>query len=159
MLLQDIFPVSRIKTDLEAEDKEEVFEELVDLLVSDRTIGADRDEILAAIREREEKMSTGIKNGIALPHGKTGAVRGIGGALGISRRGIDYDALDGEPVHLVVLLVSSKDDSERHLTTLKKMALLLENREFYQSMIGAEDPEKAFQILRSHENLLGYQDR
>ncbi len=157
MLLQDIFPASRIKTELEAEDKDEVFEELVDVVVSSYGI-AGRDEIIAAIQEREEKMSTGIKNGIALPHGKTDAVDGIGGAIGISRKGIDYDALDGEPVHLVILLLSSKSDSEIHLRTLKKIAILLENSDFYQQIVKADSSDKAFQVLKHYEDLLGFQD-
>lgn len=159
MLLQDIFPASQIKTDLEAEDKDEVFEELVDLLVSTHKICLSREEILGAIREREGKMSTGIKNGIALPHGRTTAVDQVCGVMGMSRRGIDYEALDGEPVHLVVLIVSSPEDTERHLMTLRKIALLLENRKFFLEMMQAEDPEKAFQVLSHYENLMGYQDR
>lgn len=157
MLLQEIFPASRIKVELEAEDKDEVFEELVDIFV--RSCGIEgRDVILAAIQEREEKMSTGIKTGIALPHGKTDAVEGVGGAIGISSKGIDYDALDGEPVHLIILLISSKTDSELHLKILKKIANLLENSEFYQHIKDADNPEKAYEILKHYEDLLGFQD-
>ncbi len=153
MLLQDIFTASRIKIDLEAEDKDEVFEELVDYLVRNSGLSG-RNEIIGSIQERESKMSTGIKTGIALPHGKTDAVEGICGAIGISRKGIDYDSLDGEPVFLVILLLSSKSDSELHLRTLKRIAGLLEFSEFYQQILKVESPEKANAVVRHYENML-----
>jgi len=153
MLLQDIFTASRIKIDLEAEDKDEVFEELVDHLVRNSGLSG-RNEIIGSIQERESKMSTGIKTGIALPHGKTDAVNGICGAIGISRKGIDYDSLDGEPVFLVILLLSSKNDSELHLRTLKRIAGLLEFSEFYQQILKSESPEKANAVVRHYENML-----
>jgi PTS system fructose-specific IIC component/PTS system nitrogen regulatory IIA component len=153
MLLQDIFSVSRIKTGLEAEDKDEVFEELVDVLVRGYNI-SNREEILAAIVEREAKMSTGIKTGIALPHGKAGGLTGISGAIGISTTGIDYDSLDGEPVYLIILLVSSLDDAELHLKTLKKIAGLLENPGFYTDMRAADSSEKGFAVLKHYEDIM-----
>jgi PTS system fructose-specific IIC component/PTS system nitrogen regulatory IIA component len=157
MLLQDIFSVKRIKVDLEGEDKDEVFEEMVDIIV--RGYGLDaRDEIIAAIQEREAKMSTGIKTGIALPHGKTDAVTDLCGAIGISRNGIDYDSLDGEPVFLVIMLVSSKTNSELHLRTLKRIAGLLELSDFYDRIKKADTPETAYAVLKSFEDIIHHQD-
>jgi PTS system fructose-specific IIC component/PTS system nitrogen regulatory IIA component len=153
MLLQDIFSVSQIKAGLEAQDKDEVFEELVDVLVRGCGI-SNRDGILAAIHEREAKMSTGIKTGIALPHGKAEGLSGICGVIGISWDGIDYDALDGEPVYLVILVVSSANDSELHLKTLKKIAGLLENPDFYADMKAAPSAEKAYSVLKHYEDIL-----
>ena len=113
MLLSSVFNPKSINIDLQSEEKDEVFEELVEELVNaDPTLN--RAAALKAIREREEKMSTGIINGIAIPHGKTDAVKEVRGAIGISRRGIDYDALDGKPVYLIFLLLSSPDSSELH---------------------------------------------
>ena len=153
MLLKDIFLPDRINVDLESEDKDEVFEELVDNLVTSYGID-DRDEILEAIRQREEKMSTGIKSGIALPHGKTDKVKGIHGAIGISKSGIDYDALDGKPVYLLFLLVSSQEDAEQHLRTLKKIAQILEMQDFYNEISKADKPEIAYRILSKYEEIL-----
>jgi PTS system fructose-specific IIC component/PTS system nitrogen regulatory IIA component len=103
-------------------------------------------------------MSTGIKTGIALPHGKTDAVRGICGAMGLSKAGIDYDSLDGEPVHLIILLISSKADSELHLKTLKKIAGLLESHDFFSQALEADNPEKVYGVLKHFEDMLGFQD-
>ena len=153
VLLSDLFSVLRIKCHLEAEDKAEVFEELVDLLVKQYSMDR-RDEILEAIRRREEKMSTGIKNGIAIPHAKTRFTRGVMGVLGVSDHGIDYESLDGEPVRILFLLVSSEEDAGTHLAVLKKIALLVENDGFSRDVLAAGGPEKVNSIITRYEEML-----
>jgi PTS system fructose-specific IIC component/PTS system nitrogen regulatory IIA component len=150
MRLSSIFPPERIALDVKAEDKEGLFEELVDFLIAGYRSNS-REEILEAILERERKMSTGIKQGIAIPHGKTDAVDRELGALGISKRGVDYDALDGEPVHLFFLLVSSESDPENHLSILKKIAYLIESPHFYNEVLTAETREDVSRILVEYE--------
>ena len=154
--LQSLFAPGRIKCRLEAEDKSEVFEELVDLLVTQYGLDC-REEILAAIKRREEKMSTGIKRGIAIPHAKTNFTSGVIGVLGISGPGIDYESLDGEPVHMLFLLVSSEEDAGTHLAVLKKIATLVENPDFYKDACAAENPEKVSRIIRTYEEILDSQ--
>ncbi len=151
--LAELFSAERIKVNLEAEDKPEVFEELVDLLAGRYALDC-RDEILRAVVRREEKMSTGIKRGIAIPHAKTSFTRGVIGVLGLSRAGIDYASLDGEPVHLLFLVVSSEQDATTHLATLKKIALLVEDPGFLPSMLSAADPDKANAVIRDREEVL-----
>ncbi len=142
---------------MEAEDKSEAFEELVDLLVT--SYGLDcRDEILDAINRREAKMSTGIKRGIAIPHAKTSFTSGVIGVLGISDRGIDYESLDGEPVRMLFLLVSSEADAGTHLAVLKKIAVLVENPDFFRDACAAGDSEKAGKVLRGYEEILDSHD-
>jgi mannitol/fructose-specific phosphotransferase system IIA component (Ntr-type) len=153
MLLRDVFPADRIKIGLESESKDELFEELVDAYVTAKRDFADRGAILAAIQEREALMSTGIKKGIAVPHGKTTAVSDVQGVLGISRKGIDYDSLDGQPVYLVFLLLSPLDISDNHLRVLKKLAILLENPSFEADLMEAKTAEGAFQVLKRYEEL------
>jgi PTS system fructose-specific IIC component/PTS system nitrogen regulatory IIA component len=158
MLLQQVFTPGRIKVGLESEEKDELFEELVEIVASHDNRSFPRAAVLASIREREEKMSTGIKKGIALPHGKTEGVNSLVGAIGISRKGIDYSALDGEPVYLVFLLVSSPAESELHLRALKRLARLLDDPAFYTELVAAESPERAYQIVKSYEDLLTLQN-
>jgi nitrogen PTS system EIIA component len=141
---------------MEADDKPEAFEELVDLLVTQYSLDS-RDEILDAIMRREAKMSTGIKRGIAIPHAKTSFTTGVIGVLGISDRGIDYESLDGEPVHLLFLLVSSEEDAGLHMAVLKKIALLVENPAFYKEACGAADAEAVHKVIRSYEDILDAQ--
>jgi PTS system nitrogen regulatory IIA component len=157
LLLQELFVASRIKCRLESEDKSEVFEELVDLLVTQYGLDC-REEILEAIKRREEKMTTGIKRGIAIPHAKTTFTKGVIGVLGISAPGIDYESLDGEPVHMLFLLVSSEEDAGTHLAVLKKIALLVENPDFYKDACAATDPEKVNRIIRTYEEILDSQE-
>jgi PTS system fructose-specific IIC component/PTS system nitrogen regulatory IIA component len=152
MFLREVFPVDLIKIDLEAEDKEEAFEELVDHFCQVEKINA-REEILDALRDRETKMSTGIHKGIAVPHGKTNAVDEVYGVLGISRKGIDYDALDGEPVYILFMVLAPPADSEKHLRILKRMAELLESPHFYMELLSQKNPQGAHQIICKYEDL------
>jgi PTS system fructose-specific IIC component/PTS system nitrogen regulatory IIA component len=96
-------------------------------------------------------MSTGIKRGIAIPHAKTPFTRGVIGVLGISKSGIDYESLDGEPVHLLFLLVSSEADAATHLSVLKRIALLVEKAEFYSEMLSVRDAEHANEVIGRFE--------
>ncbi|GHV94970.1 hypothetical protein AGMMS50293_12900 [Spirochaetia bacterium] len=153
MFLHDVFPPEFIKVDLEAEDKDEAFEELVDhFCQADRSNA--REEILQALREREAKMSTGIHKGIAIPHGKTNAVEMVRGVLGVSRNGLDYDALDGEPVHLLFMIVAPQKDSEKHLRILKRLAELLENPQFYTDLQSQKDAQGAYKVICKYEDVL-----
>lgn len=154
MVLQRVFAPSRIKIGLESEDKDELFEELVEMLAKEGGRDFPRASVLAAVREREDKMSTGIKKGIALPHGKAEGLEGLSGALGISKRGIEYSSLDGEPVYLVFMLISSPKDSELHLAALKRLAVLLDDPEFYTELLRADSPERANSIIRNYETRL-----
>jgi mannitol/fructose-specific phosphotransferase system IIA component (Ntr-type) len=153
MLLRDVFSAERIKVDLESELKDELFEEMVNVYVTASRDFADRGALLKALLDREALMSTGIKKGIAVPHGKTIAVQDVQGILGISRKGIDYEALDGQPVYLVFMLFSSPDASESHLRTLRKLAILLENPSFASELMQAKSAEGASQVLRRYEDL------
>ena len=153
MLLHETFPVGLIKVDLEAEDKDEAFEELVDLFCRSTGNGA-REDMLSAVRDREAKMSTGIKKGIAIPHGKTNAVDRVYGVLGISRKGVDYDALDGEPVYLLFMMLAPQTDSEKHLRILKRLAELLDNPSFYTDLVVQKDAQSANIIIRKYEDVL-----
>jgi PTS system fructose-specific IIC component/PTS system nitrogen regulatory IIA component len=153
MFLYDIFRPEFIKIGLEAEDKEEAFEELVDQFCHAAKSNA-REDILEALREREAKMSTGIHKGIAIPHGKTNAVDRIYGVLGVSRKGVDYDALDGQPVYLLFLLLAPQKDSEIHLRLLKRLAELLDNPQFYTDLVAQTDTAAAAGIVKKYEDII-----
>ena len=153
MLLSSVFNPKSINIDLQSEEKDEVFEELVEELVNaDPTLN--RAAALQALREREAKMSTGIMNGIAIPHGKTDAVNDVRGAIGISRKGIDYDALDGKPVYLIFMLLSSPDSSELHLRVLKRLSRLLNNPKFYAAAMEQTGPEALYDLICKYETEL-----
>jgi PTS system fructose-specific IIC component/PTS system nitrogen regulatory IIA component len=157
MYLCDLFPPDFVKVGLEAEDKDEAFEEMVDHFCQASKLNT-REEILEALRLREAKMSTGIRKGIAIPHGKTNAVDKVHGILGISRKGVDYDALDGKPVYLLFMMLAPQKDSEEHLRHLKRLAELLDNPQFYTDLVAQEDAQGAHGIIKKYEDVLNKQD-
>jgi PTS system fructose-specific IIC component/PTS system nitrogen regulatory IIA component len=157
MFLHDVFPARLIKVNLEAEDKDEAFEEMVDHFCQVERNNA-REEILNALKEREAKMSTGIRKGIAVPHGKINAIEKVYGVLGISHKGVDYDALDGEPVYLLFMLLASPGDSEKHLRILKRLAELLENPQFYMELLSQRDPQGAYGVICKYEDIFNTQE-
>jgi PTS system fructose-specific IIC component/PTS system nitrogen regulatory IIA component len=151
MLLSDVFLPEFIIDDLQCDDKNDVFEEMVGRFCEITKLHV-REDVLKALHEREAKMSTGIQHGIAIPHGKTSAVSNMFGILGVSKRGIDYDSLDGKPVHLVMMLLAPPVEAERHLHLLQRMANILRNPDFYKDVISAGNARQVYEILKNYED-------
>jgi len=162
MILQDVLLPEFIKIDMEAEDKDEAFEELVAWYCqADKSKTSKQglhDSILESIKTREAKMSTGIHKGIAVPHGKTDAVENMCGVLGISNKGVQYDSLDGEPVYLLFMIIAPMQDSEKHLRLLKHLAELMEIPQFQIELQAQKDPQGAFKVIRKFEEMLSTQN-
>ena len=117
MQIKDFLSKEAIKLRLEARTKEEVLEELTTLLEKTGKI-IDRKEFLRVIREREELGSTGIGYNIAIPHARSSGVKSLVGAFGISKEGVDFDALDKEPVYLFFMLGAPKNAAGDYLKAL-----------------------------------------
>lgn len=150
MKISELLTENLVKVDLESFEKEEVFEELIDLLVREKRI-TDRDAARRAIVERENKQSTGIGRGVAIPHGKCAALTQLTGALGISKGGIEYDSLDGEPVHLVFLLLAEEDNPGPHVEALAQISSLFRIPGFIERLIAAETPRQLCDIIAAEE--------
>jgi fructose-specific phosphotransferase system IIA component len=146
MKLLEILDPSVVKVGLESEDKEECFEELIDLLVRAGRI-TDREAALDAIYAREEMRSTGIGNGIAIPHGKDPSIRQITAAAGTSHKGIEFEAIDGKPVHLVFLVLAEANNPGPHLQTLSEIATILNNPGQYDKLVRAPSAEDFLALL------------
>lgn len=153
MLLEDVFSVQMIEPNLSSDDKDEVIEELVELYVS-KNPSVDRAKIVSSVFEREEKMSTGIMKNIAVPHARVDSLSGVYGIIGISRTGIDFDSLDGEDVHLFIMLLSSSSGSELHLRVLKRLAILLENPSFYSDILNQTSASDVYRVICKYEENL-----
>jgi fructose-specific phosphotransferase system IIA component len=151
MKITDFLSVKGIKLDLEATDKEGVLKEMVDLLAEVKDIG-DKKNILKALIERENLGSTGIGQGIAIPHGKTDKVDGLIATLGISRKGVNYEALDGEPVYILFLLVAPKDTAGPHLKALAQISRLLRDGYFCELLRRCKTPKEVFDLITKEEN-------
>ena len=139
-----------IKMDVESSEKEDVLKELVDVLSEVKDVG-DKKLILKALIDRESLGSTGIGQGIAIPHGKTEKVKEIVAVLGISRKGVNFDALDGEPVYLFFLLVAPKDNPGPHLKALAQISRLLRDSFFCELIKRCQTPEEVFELIRKEE--------
>jgi PTS system fructose-specific IIC component/PTS system nitrogen regulatory IIA component len=152
MLLSEVFLPEFIRTDLEASGKNDLFEEMVDHFCHVTNLGI-KSDILTALKNRESQMSTGIQNGIAIPHGKTMAVDKVYGVLGVSKKGIDYDSLDGKPVHLILMILAPPVEAEAHLSLLQRMANMLRNPDFYRDIIACGTPDAVFDVIRKYESI------
>ncbi len=150
MRLRDLLDEAVVKVPLESRDKEECFEELVDLLVRAERI-PDRAAALQAVRQREQQGTTGIGQGIAIPHGKDASIPKLTGALGISPEDIEFDAIDDEPVHVVFLLLARVDDPGPHVRALAEIARLVQTPGFYRKLSEAESAEEVLDLLETEE--------
>jgi mannitol/fructose-specific phosphotransferase system IIA component (Ntr-type) len=137
-----------VKVPLEGFDKEEAIAELVELLVRAGRL-TDREGILQALYDREAKGSTGIGGGVAIPHAKQEGIEGVVLAVGISPEGIEFDAADGEPVHLVFLVVAEARNPGPNVEALADIGYLMQLPGIYQDMIAASSPDQIIAIIRN----------
>ena len=126
-LLNRIFDSRTIKLNLDGKTKEKAFVELIDGIAS-LNPECDSTELFEAVKKREEKMNTGIGCGVGIPHASCRGIEKIAGAIGVSRQGIDYGALDNEPVHVIFLLTMSGHLEEYHLRILSLIAKLAQSK-------------------------------
>jgi mannitol/fructose-specific phosphotransferase system IIA component (Ntr-type) len=150
MRLRDLLEPSVVKIGLESRDKEECFEEMVDLLVRTGKL-TDRAGALQAVQQREAQGTTGIGQGVGIPHGKHKSVPTLTAALGVSAKGIEFDAIDREPVRVVFLLLARVDDPGPHVRALAEIARLVQTPGFYRRLVEAGTPEQALEILDAEE--------
>src|SRR5438874_11322105 len=154
MSLANLLSAEQIIPEMKATERWSAIVELIDLLVSLGKIKpADRDSILAALRQREETMSTGIGFGIAIPHCSSDRLDEVVAAFGSSRRGIEFDALDNAPVKLVVLFIVPKNQFQTHLRTLASNAKFLNDRTVRESLANAKSAEESLWNFRARTQL------
>ncbi len=147
MALIDLIVEDIVKTPLASKDKSGVLRELVQILKDAERID-DFDGVLTAIQEREDKMSTGLQDGIAVPHGKTSVVSSLQLAIGISPTGIDFDALDDQATKLFFLLVAPPDQAGPHVEALAEIAKLAQSKAFCKALIHAENAEEVLELMK-----------
>lgn len=145
--LIDFLPEPAIQVDLKGQTKKDVLKELVQILASAHGI-KNSASILDALLEREELGSTGIGQGIAIPHGKSDSASKVVAALGISKKGIDFDALDGELVFIIFMLVAPTNSAGIHLKILAKISRLLKDKFFRQALREAGTSQEALKFIK-----------
>ncbi len=152
MLISEIFKPDWVLVDLKSTTKEDLFRELVDFLVH-KAPALSRETLLTGLWEREKKMTTGIARNIALPHTHLPNLNRTYGVLGISQKGIEYQSLDGKPVHVVMMLVGDDNAPDGHLFVLKNLALLMTNPEFYPALMKCKTAKDVSTTISEFEEL------
>ena len=150
MKISELLNERLIKIGLVGAEKEEVFEELLDLLLRERLIG-DRRAAHSAILDREKKQSTGIGYGVAIPHGKSGTVKQLCAALGVSKSGVEYESLDEEPVHVVFMLLAEENKPGPHVMALAQIATLFKVPGFIDQLVAAKTAKELYDMVVAEE--------
>jgi len=146
--LGDILTREQIITDLRATNRWEAIDELIGRLVETGRIQPEScAAVTAAVRKRESSMSTGIGSGVGIPHASTDWAGEVVGAFGRSKQGISFDALDGQPVDLVVLLVIPQKQFQKHLHTVANVARIFRNGDFRVALKQASDADAILKII------------
>lgn len=148
MTLSDILNKEQIVTDLQAANRWEAIDELIENLVKNGKIKPEnREAIATVVKKRETSMSTGIGFGIGIPHASTDLIYEVIGAFGRSKKGVNFDALDNQPVNLVMLFLVPQGQFQKHLHTLANIAKLLHNKDLRAALEQAPDAESMLKII------------
>jgi len=153
MKIVDLLNAAAITSDLKATGKNEVLAELTDAIV--KVEGSlNRDEVIKVLQERERLGSTGIGEGVAIPHGKLKDLKQLLISFGRSRAGVDFDSMDGNPAHLFFLLIAPEESVGVHLKTLARISKLLKNPGVRMRLLEAPDSETLYRIIAEEEEQL-----
>lgn len=150
MKIAELLSPAAIVEDLRAAGKNEVLSALTEALLRVES-GLDRQEVLRVLQERERLGSTGIGDGVAIPHGKLRQIKNLLISFGRSREGIDFDSMDGKPAHLFFLLIAPEESVGVHLKTLARISKLLKNPAVRQRLIQAGDSQELYRIIAEEE--------
>jgi PTS system nitrogen regulatory IIA component len=146
MNLRTVLTAETINLHLKGFTKDEIINELLDILVAAKKI-TDREAAFNAVMEREEKMSTGMKHGIAIPHGKNNTITDLVACIGISDKPVDFDSLDHEPCRIFIMTLSPTEKTGPHLQFLAEISLLFKSAEKRQEILSATSAEDIVRIL------------
>lgn len=149
MLLNELITPEQIVIPLRARTKDELLRELVEVATgAEQAAGNDvAEEVLRAVREREAVLSTGIGNGVAIPHGKSSALATLRLAAGRTAEPVDFDALDGQPVYLFFMLLGPETAAGMHIKALSRISRLVRKQSVRERLAAAQTPEEFFQVL------------
>lgn len=149
MKILDILRKEAIIVDLKSRDKKGVLEELVVPVAN--TANLDEEYITRALMERERLGTTGIGGGIGIPHGKLKDIKSLILGLGISKKGIDFESIDGLPVHIFFLLITPEDSTSLHLQMLSRISKILTNDFFKERLLNAVNGDEVVDIIKEED--------
>ena len=150
MKIIDFLNEKAVIANMKSLNKESAVRELVDILAKAEGI-RNKDELMKVLMNRETLGSTGIGQGVGIPHAKTNAVKKLVAAFGICHEGINFDALDGEPVYLLFLLVAPEDSAGPHLKGLARISRLLKDKYFRESLKALTDEKAILKLIKEED--------
>ena len=152
MKMSEFLQEGAVSCELKSTTKEGIIRELITLLVQAGSIKEkDVQKLYKALLDREALGSTGIGQGVAIPHGKIDCVAALVGAVGVSQAGVNFDSLDGELSHIFFLLVAPQDSAGPHLKALARISRLLKDKFFRDSLRNAKDEKTLIKIIREED--------
>ena len=147
-ILEYLVP-ERIKVNLEGKTKEEIIKEMAQLFVKSEVLNSeDLEEFVKEINEREKLTPTGMQDGIAIPHARTSLVKELSLALGISREGVDFESMDGEPSKLIFMIAAPEETKKEHLDLLAEISKLSYEEELVEELKTASTIEEITNKLK-----------
>lgn len=149
MKILDVLLKEAILSDLKANDKKGVLEELVTPVA--RIAGINHDYLVKVLMERERLGSTGIGEGIGIPHGKVKDLESLVLGFGLSKKGVDFDSMDGQPAHIFFLLLTPENSTGLHLKLLARISRILKNDPFKQRLLHATNRDEIYSIIEEEE--------
>ncbi len=150
MKISDLLNEDSVKVNLKGSSKTEIIKELVDLIGHSDSV-LNNKEVLNSIVEREKAVSTGIGNGVAIPHGKCSYVKNLIGSFGTLKDGIPFDAIDGKPVYIIFMLVTPPGPAYLHIKALSLVSRILNDGEAREKFLKCNTPKEVFSVFENEE--------
>ena len=153
MKIMDFLSQKAITVDLRSVNKTDAIKELVDLLINAGEIDRkDKAKVVELLLAREALGSTAIGHNVGIPHAKADCIKRLIGAFGLSKKGVDFDSLDGEPVYVFFLLLASQDSAGPHLKALARISRLIKDKYFRDTLRQARDAKDAVRIIETEDD-------
>jgi PTS system nitrogen regulatory IIA component len=152
MTISEFLNESNIRIGLDARNKREAIEEVVDLLVEEHEISmASRSSVIEAVMEREQMVSTGMEHGVAIPHGAVDSVDELVAALIVSKDGIDFKSIDGKPAHIIILLILPANKYSSSVQTMACVSRIMNSKTLRENILSADDPADIMDLIVEEE--------
>ncbi|MDD5019933.1 MAG: PTS sugar transporter subunit IIA [Candidatus Omnitrophica bacterium] len=153
MKIMDFLSEEAITTDLKSVNKTDAIKELVDLLIASGDVDKkDKSKVVELLLAREALGSTAIGHNVGIPHAKADCIKNLVGAFGLSRKGVDFDSLDGEPVYIFFLLLAPQDSAGPHLKALARISRLIKDKYFRDTLKGAREKKDVTRIIETEDD-------
>ena len=146
MNLKKVLSPNSVWVDLKADSKQGIIEEMIDRLVVSGKV-KDRGAVLQAVVDREEKMSTGMQNGVAIPHGKTDAVKSLVAAVGLNKAGVNFDSMDGSPCTIFIMTLSPLKRRGPHMQFLAEVSRLISQSAEREKLLACKTHNDIYELL------------